>query len=462
MASAPADVGAKSSSMPEGSNAINPSSGEDASSGAKASAAPKDTVPPIPSQPSIGRATTAPARTEPVSRIRTSSNSSTPTRKALTPTRSSTPMRRGLFGFARKRRPSKSAMKKAIKDILLSPAVSTEQVQQNIPKAPIKNPSREEVEAMLSHYVPSISTMKGRRGRLKVIDLILHTATKGLPSFKGDPTLTNHIKSSLLCIINTCIVHIASKNPDKTTTSSHKMIIEQLVDAFQACQAVQARVIDTLFGIVSCRDKTLADQILVIVDAQKQKTLNMLVNQVFKKAWTASDKTPQLQVPHLQNGMRQAFGARFGLAGVRAANIDASANKQVATKLKDMVTKLYEKEFSVDELASALVNDVNRADDASSRIINRDDLAKWAGSPLATDKEFVSHSIFYDEDHKDRYAGEPVKDQEYQPFLSLDVAMDILYTAFVMNDKLQQLKKERLKRLAAAEKDAAAAEKKIK
>ena len=37
-----------------------------------------------------------------------------------------------------------------------------------------------------------------------------------------------------------------------------------------------------------------------------------------------------------------------------------------------------------------------------------------------------------------------------------------MYTAFVMNDKLQQLKKERLKRLAAAEKDAAAAEKKIK
>jgi hypothetical protein len=31
--------------------------------------------------------------------------------------------------------------------------------------------------------------------------------------------------------------------------------------------------------------------------------------------------------------MRQAFGARFGLAGVRAANIDASANKQVATVL---------------------------------------------------------------------------------------------------------------------------------
>ena len=28
--------------------------------------------------------------------------------------------------------------------------------------------------------------------------------------------------------------------------------------AFQACQAVQARVIDTLFGIISCRDKSLA------------------------------------------------------------------------------------------------------------------------------------------------------------------------------------------------------------
>ena len=58
----------------------------------------------------------------------------------------------------------------------------------------------------------------------------MNTVAKGLPTFKGDLTLTNHIKSSLLFILHTCIVHSTSKNPDKGTTTSHKMIIEQLVD----------------------------------------------------------------------------------------------------------------------------------------------------------------------------------------------------------------------------------------
>lgn len=41
-------------------------------------------------------------------------------------------------------------------------------------------------------------------------------------------------------------------------------------------------------------------------------------------------------------------------------------------------------------------------DGSSSRIINRDDLAKWAGSPLAKDRKFEPFSIYYDEDEKDR------------------------------------------------------------
>jgi len=377
---------------------------------------------------------------------------------------SHTPRRSGFFGFKKKRRPNKAAMKKAIKDILLSPAVSTELAGQDIPKDPLKRPSREEVLTMLKLYVPDIAKMKGRRGRLKVVDLIMNTVVKGLPTFKGDLTLTNHIKSSLLFILHTCIMHSTSTNPDKATTSSHKMIIDQLVDAFQACQAVQARVIDTLYGIISCRDKSLADQLLVIVDAQKQLALNKLVNQVFKNAWTASDKTPQLQVPHLQNGMRRAFGERFGLTGVRAAKIDASANKQVATKLKEQVTKLYERFFFIEEVVTAFINDVNAADSESSRIINRDDLAKWAGSPIAKDRKFEPFSIYYDEEVKDRYSGPPAKEQEYQPYLNEDVALDILYTVFVMDDKTQKLRKARLKQLNAVEKAhaaaAAAAEKK--
>ena len=38
----------------------------------------------------------------------------------------------------------------------------------------------------------------------------------------------------------------------------------------------------------------------------------------------------------------------------------------------------------------------------SSRIINRDDLAKWAGSPIAKDRKFEPFSIYYDEEAKDR------------------------------------------------------------
>ena len=78
------------------------------------------------------------------------------------------PRRSGFFGFKKKRRPNKTAMKKAIQDILLSPAVSTELARQDVPKEPLKRPSRDEVLAMLKLYVPDIAKMKGRRGRLKV------------------------------------------------------------------------------------------------------------------------------------------------------------------------------------------------------------------------------------------------------------------------------------------------------
>ena len=59
-------------------------------------------------------------------------------------------------------------MKKAIQDVLLSPAVSTEHAALDIPKEPVKRPSREEVLTMLKLYVPDVANMKGRRGRLKV------------------------------------------------------------------------------------------------------------------------------------------------------------------------------------------------------------------------------------------------------------------------------------------------------
>ena len=40
--------------------------------------------------------------------------------------------------------------------------------------------------------------------------------------------------------------------------------------------------------------------------------------------------------------------------------------------------------------------------DNATRVINRDDLAKWAGSPVAIDRKFESHAIYYDEVNKDR------------------------------------------------------------
>ena len=69
-------------------------------------------------------------------------------------------------------------MTKAIQDILLSPAVSTELKVEMTPKAPVEQPSREAVEAMLKVYEPKIATMKGRRGRLKVCQAVAGALTR--------------------------------------------------------------------------------------------------------------------------------------------------------------------------------------------------------------------------------------------------------------------------------------------
>lgn len=50
--------------------------------------------------------------------------------------------------------------------------------------------------------------------------------------------------------------------------------LRALAEAFTACQAEQARVIDAIYGELSGRDRGLREQVLAMLDQCKQRTLD--------------------------------------------------------------------------------------------------------------------------------------------------------------------------------------------
>lgn len=56
------------------------------------------------------------------------------------------------------------------------------------------------------------------------------------------------------------------------------------------------------------RDKSFRDQVLMVVDVQKELVLENLVNKLNPTAWKQGDDIPQKQVPHITSSYRIAVG----------------------------------------------------------------------------------------------------------------------------------------------------------
>ena len=212
----------------------------------------------------------------------------------------------------------------------------------------------------------------------------------------------------------------------------------RLCEAFQSCMAEQGRVIDALYGQLSGRDATFRDQVLALVDVHKALAMESTV-QAFLSSHGGH------QAPHVLSAYLREVGRELGLRGVAASATDPNATMAVD---KPAVLRAFRERFSVDEVAAALVADVNQQSPDAERVIDRDALAKWAAATAeaTTGQEgggggggsgavFDAHSIYYDDERACDFAqltvSKPNEANKYQPFLSPRVAMEILLLLFL-------------------------------
>lgn len=321
---------------------------------------------------------------------------------------------------------STSQLEERLAAVLLSPECCTDRDDRAETGHPTKVMTDEQLLQVLRDKVATIDSMYDRTGSTPVAKYIVSTYRNGLPLYKAQP----HIQKHTITAIRVFFDQLHRLSPGRQT-----QLVTRLAEAFQACQAEQGRVIDTLYGEVTGRDKSLRDQLLVLVDEQKQNTLDQLANALNPHAWKASDAYPSKQLPHIQNGYRILIGARLGLRGVAAAGTDISAKDTVSTGNVDELVRKFRERFSVADLASTITSDINQQSDTAERRIMLEALMKWAGKQGESHGAFGTfnkHDLFYDEDQPERYNNtKPREENMYQPFVYDNLVMQMLARIFL-------------------------------
>jgi len=278
-----------------------------------------------------------------------------------------------------------------------------------------------EITNLFIDNIPGVSSMMDRTGSVPVCQYIVSTYTSGLPIFQSNHSVQQHTIHALRYVI-----FKASILPD----GPKKQLLRRLSEAFTACQMEQGRVIDSLYGSLSGREKSFREQILNLVDIQKEQVMNQLINHFNPKAWRTGDDNPQGQLPHIQSSYSKSFGEELGLRGYKAAKLDRD-KVSISSKDRNKLISSFNTLFHMSDLIKSILADVNQQDENAERLVNRESLMKWAGDG-SMNNGFQSHKIFYDETNESDYKdlGKPKEDNIYQPFLSPSVIVSLLYHLF--------------------------------
>jgi len=303
-----------------------------------------------------------------------------------------------------------------LRAFFLSSKASTEKEDRGEEEIPILN--CDTIVQLLKDNVDGVTGMMDRTGSIPVTQYIVSTYLSGLPLFESNNALKQHTIKAIRFVF-----FKASLLPQK----SRRPLLRRLAEAFTACQMEQGRVIDSIYGSLSGRDKNFREQVLSLVDIQKEQVLNQIVNIFNPNAWRTGDDNPKGQVPHIQSSYCSVVGTRLGLRGVKAAKLDKD-KFTINNDSSNTIIESFNRLFSIEELLKSFIADVNQQDLEAERLINRDSLLRWAGDSKINNG-FDGHSIFYDEEKAERWhedLGKPTAENFYQPFLNKEVALKIL------------------------------------
>ncbi|CAE7255728.1 unnamed protein product, partial [Symbiodinium natans] len=291
--------------------------------------------------------------------------------------------------------------------------------------------SANDVVRMVVASHPQAAKMRGERGQQKVTRMLSNCFAQGLWTF-GPPCspVNTEVRPAFRYIMSE-MHKLEPKNPKRVS------IITTLVHACEDCQQVQAREILRIYGDLTSQNQTFEQQLKYSLLRQKEVALNRFITDKHKGCdLDHTQVQPQQQRPHLFSGYVAYIGEDFGLDGLDAAKNDRylsqvweELERKKALK-KPRLLQALQREMSVTEWLQTLLADINNQSAEANRLINRGCIFNWVQANLSNEAAYL---VFCDEERADEFKGQdpekPTAENQYQPFLSTKVLVEMLVQA---------------------------------
>jgi hypothetical protein len=234
--------------------------------------------------------------------------------------------------------------------------------------------------------------------------------------------------------------------------------LQQLAAVYGCDLAIQGRAIGSIYGRLKAFDSGLPQQLLCIVDKEKERSVDASIMALHPECMLQNLK-PAEQMSHIQSAYLVRCGEELGLRGATASKLATSAPTLTDKQTSDFLDE-FTRHFDTGEVVDAIVRDVNQVS-PNQRFIDIDVLHEWVGdvgalptttgvastpaaSPLSAAAappatSFDKQSIWYNSVNLSKYkltgpppASSPAFDQK-APWIYDDVACEILKRCFTTN-----------------------------
>lgn len=291
-----------------------------------------------------------------------------------------------------------------------------------------------QVETLVLESVPAVKSLRGQRGERLVTEMLMACYDQGL-FMHGPPS------SPLNCFIIPAIRHIFQEM-SKLPPSHGKRIdcLSTLAYACQDCQQVQAREIMRIYGDLTAQNATLEKQFKYTLMRDKEAALQRFISEHHPRCdldWT--EVSPWQQRPHLMSGYTALIGDAFGLDSVTAARSDrylSNAQREIGEINCEALISELRQGMSLKDWLQMLLADINNQTEGADRLIDRQCIFKWVHENMDAESAYL---VFYDEDRKAEFDNldppKPTDANQFQPFLSLRVLVNILVAAGLLVEK---------------------------
>mmetsp|Transcript_20851 Transcript_20851/g.39772 ORF Transcript_20851/g.39772 Transcript_20851/m.39772 type:complete len:497 (-) Transcript_20851:112-1602(-) len=283
-----------------------------------------------------------------------------------------------------------------------------------------------DIRRMLRVHVPDIDgRIAPRFEDTPTIEVIIMTYGNGLPNYKGP--ISDHLKASLRRSLSTIREADEANAPG---VSRRRALCARLADAFEACQAVQARVIEQLADELA-EGPTFQREVQSMVVELKERTLDKTIMAMFPGSAREAE-APGAEFAHMMNTYRQALGiTRINHEGTDRLAAGGGGD-HLSAENRTRASQVFAQQLDVLGLVDEIVCDVNQPTGPHvERRIDRTGLLNWAG-----EQEAIAHRIFFNEAEAALYnETRPLKTDEVddttQPFIHRALAIEILHIVLV-------------------------------